>query len=540
MIVPKQYVQAAPRRAQSTEFSEKSSHRSTQSPSNSPRARSALSSSLFRSRESSPTKSPAGSDVRQSLVRLQPQRPEPQDVPHRTQPVPVQKEEAPRFRRESVKDVLSATAIPIRRKKPGGRVSQRLPRGDHVSNFSSLLMDDLKSTPGGIPRSNSNASMEGLFGHMDELLEEGQMYVGSEGLDAGVLSQRSPSDDSLVSLSAPDDFTASDRNSQHSSTSTHDRKVRHVAASEDCSHDHPLSVPEESPDFFNHTLELSPSPSTRRRLPGRSDKKPRQSLKSSLTASLKALKSAAQSVSTRTPSEAADRRARSFFDFDPTLTDDRRPPLSLAEPNADLRRYLNPPPQDSAAQLHFWQDHRHSNFEPKLQKESRKQKRQSSRSPSRRGRRTPGENPLLNHLPPVVQLASCLPSSIRTEHASSPPIWLTADGIPVNKHTAVPLLFDPNANNGKGEPVAVRHREPRENRDFLRVFVCEMEMRRSGKLSEDLSVGRARLWLPPVGTVDRATVQKKEGDVVVLPSAARAAMKKAARERLMCQSIEDI
>lgn len=538
MIVPKQYVQAAPRKARSTEFSEKSTYRSTRSPSNSPRARSPLSSSLFRSRESSPTKSPSKTETRSPSVRLQPSKPEGQDAPQRPQPAPVQQKEVPRIRRESVKDVLSATAIPIRRKQRG-RVSQRIPRGDHVANFSSLLMDDFKPSTGAIPRSISNSNVEALFGNMDELLEDGQMYIGSEGLDAGILSQRSISDDSLVSLSAPEDFVVSDRNSQHSSTSVSDRKVRQVAASEDCSNDHPLSVPEEPDDFFNRTPELSPSPPTVRRLPGKSEKKPRQSLKSSLTASLKALRSAAQSVSNRTPSGSADHRARSFFDFDPTLTDDRRPPPALNEPTADLRRYLNPPPLDSAAQLHFWQDHRHSKFEPKPQQESRKKSRKPSRSPVGRGRTPPGSNPMVKDLPSIVQLADCLPPSVRTENASSPPIWLTSDGVPVNKNTAVPLLFDPNANDGKGEPVGFRHREPRENRDFLRVFVCEMQMRRNGKLSEDLSAGRARLWLPPVGS-DRNAAPKKGGDAVVVPSEGRVKKKKTARERMICQSLEDL
>jgi hypothetical protein len=43
---------------------------------------------------------------------------------------------------------------------------------------------------------------------------------------------------------------------------------------------------------------------------------------------------------------------------------------------------------------------------------------------------------------------------------------------------------------------AVRQREPRENSDFLRVIVLEMNMRRVGKLDAK-AVGRARIWLPP-------------------------------------------
>ena len=40
-----------------------------------------------------------------------------------------------------------------------------------------------------------------------------------------------------------------------------------------------------------------------------------------------------------------------------------------------------------------------------------------------------------------------------------------------------------------------RQREPRENCDFLRVIVLEMNMRKVGKLGEGIA-GRARLWLP--------------------------------------------
>jgi hypothetical protein len=57
-----------------------------------------------------------------------------------------------------------------------------------------------------------------------------------------------------------------------------------------------------------------------------------------------------------------------------------------------------------------------------------------------------------------------------------------------------------------------RQREPRENRDFLRVFVCEMNMRKSGKLSDE-AVGHARLWLPPV--VDREKDKQMQRTTVV-------------------------
>jgi hypothetical protein len=47
-----------------------------------------------------------------------------------------------------------------------------------------------------------------------------------------------------------------------------------------------------------------------------------------------------------------------------------------------------------------------------------------------------------------------------------------------------------------GVLVIPRQREPRENSNFLRVIVAEMNMRRSGKLDAK-AAGHARVWLPP-------------------------------------------
>lgn len=546
MVIPRTYAQAVPRRARSTEYNEKGTSRRARSSSNSKRDRSTLTAALFGSQDSTPTKTESRN------VKVQPQSPTREDVPTRPAPVPLVPPELDtnRYRRASTKDLLSSTAIPIR-KRPRGRASQRLPKGDHVANFSTLLMDDLKAhSTGNMPRSVSGSHLDSLFGNMDELLEEGQMFIGSEGLDSGILTTRSMSDGSLSSLPSPNDYTSDDHASQHSGGSqpAPDRRFRHFVTSEDCTDDHPLSLPNEEDDA---TLTSRPSstspPPTLRVLAGKPDKKPRQSLTSSLTASLKALKSAAQSVSHRNPTPPSDARPKSIFDFDPSLTDDRRPSPSHESPNAELRRYLSPPPLDSAAQLHFWQDHRHSKFDtpaqaPQSERESRRRSPKGKRSLGGRSPSPPGSNPRVADLPAIVPLASCLPPSIRTEHASSPPIWLTQDGTPVNKNTAISLLYDPDANDGKGEPVGVRHREPRENRDFLRVFVCEMHMRRNGKLSDDLGAGRARLWLPPVTDKDKSanTKVRKEGEQIVSPAPVVVNKKRSARERLVCTNADDI
>ncbi|KAK6374944.1 hypothetical protein LTR64_003060 [Lithohypha guttulata] len=544
MILPRSYVQAIPRRTRSMEFSEKTSHKTTRSPSGSTRTKSPRSPSLFSSRDSSPAKSVSHG------VRIKVQKPSPspasdhENVPQRPPPTPLSEKVLLRRRRESATDILSSTAIPIRR-KPRGRPSQRLPKGDHVANFSTLIMGDVKPhSTGSLPKSASNSNLEVLFGNMDELLEEGQMYVGSEGFDSSVLSTRSLSDDSVMSFPSPDNLVSDDCHSQHSdaSTSVPERRLRQIALSEDCSDDHPLALPSKVDDPVDYP-EAPVSPPARSPLArDRSTKKPRTSLRSGLSASLKALKSAAQSVSNRSSSDAATVHAPTLFDFHPALTDDRRPPPSLDEPGPELRRYLNPPPLDSAAQLNTWQDHRHSNFDnPPSRTEPR---RRSPRGKKTRGGRSPsppGTNPRIHDLPAVVQLADCLPPSVRTEHASSPPIWLTQDGTPVNKSTAISLLYDPNANEGKGEPAGLRHREPRENRDFLRVFVCEMQMRRNGKLSDDLGVGRARLWLPPANN-DRnpEPAAKRDGDEVAVAEPGRVRQKKSAKERMICLNMDDL
>lgn len=542
MIVPRQYTRSPPRTRDAPDLNEKSTFTRTRSPSNSARAPYSLSTSPLRLPQTPTNKlEPHSKPVTSRSVS------QVQDAPPRPQSTPVAATEVPRFRRESTQDLLSSTAIPIRR-KPRGRLSQRLPKGDHVADFSRLLMEDVKPVQGSaMSRSISSSNFDGLFGNMDELLEEGQMYVGSEGLDSGVLSARSVSEESFASLTSPDDFNASDRNSQHSSVSQSgpERKLRQNATSEDCSDDHPLSLSNDEDDFFMSSPEFAFSPTiTLQKLPVHEERKSRSplSLKSSLTASLKALKSAAQSVSTRSMSSSSQTgkaQARSFFDFEPALTDDRRPPPSFESPTPELRRYLNPRPLDSAAQLHFWQDHRHSKTDLPQQKKGVRRPPKNKKSPLI----IDGNNLPTRDLPPVVQLADCLPPSVRTEHASSPPIWLTRDGTPANKTTAIPLLFDPNANNGKGEPAA-RHREPRENRDFLRVFVCEMQMRRSGKLSDDLGAGRARLWLPPIDAGTRSKTQNVSGaggfNSVGADKPDAQKRRKEGSERLTCLSIDDV
>lgn len=391
-------------------------------------------------------------------------------------------------RRDSPQDILAATAIPIRR-KPKKRTAQRLPEGDHVANFSSLLQEDLRATPPG----SYIAQFDGLFGSIDGSIGGGQMFVGSEGLDSSILRTRSASTESMPSLASPGDSSVGGNSatSPWRSRSPSYRKIRHVASSEDCALEHPLMSDEEGTESTTPELLLTPT----RKDKQNSGQRRASTFKSTLTASLKAIKSAAQSVSNyATPFNEADMFSTTPFDIRPSLTDDRRPPPSSEVPSPALRRYLNPnisAPPDSPAQLHFWTEHRAS------RPRSNPQTPSSSEFPSEAGFRTRPKKKstqlsktTMPLLPPVVPLATCIPSAVRTAHASSPPIWLAPDGTPTNKQTATPLLFEVNG--------PLKQREPRENRDFLRVFVCEMGMKRAGKLKLTAE-GHARMWLPPVG-----------------------------------------
>lgn len=182
--------------------------------------------------------------------------------------------------------------------------------------------------------------------------------------------------------------------------------------------------------------------------------KKKSSLKSNLTASLNALKSAAKSFSnfTATSIPADDMLARSLFS--PRFASEMRPKDidGLADPA--LRRYLNPvqgvqPPP-------FSLDDFSSQFQQAL------------------------AQPADDESTPMIQMQTY--SRSRRRHGKS------------GKNGS-------NAGSEKGanlalELPAVRQREPRENSDFLRIVVLELNMRRIGKLDMK-SAGRARVWLPP-------------------------------------------
>ena len=220
-----------------------------------------------------------------------------------------------------------------------------------------------------------------------------------------------------------------------------------LSLSEDCGLNHPLVPGAAEPDP-NQVLGLDyvePLPIYKRpRGPARSK------FKSHLTASLRTLKSAAVSFSGLTaPSiqQQDDYIARTALSISLPFTDERRPVSSDGLPDPALRRYLNPV-SISPAELYF---HHH---------------------PSPRSVCTAS-----------IQLRTIQKGDRKSfsAQATAPPVF-----------AAHPLS---NAPTNQRTSASTRQREPRENSDFLRVIVLEMNMRRAGKLSH-AAPGRARLWLP--------------------------------------------
>ncbi|MDI1489444.1 MAG: hypothetical protein OHK93_008722 [Ramalina farinacea] len=249
---------------------------------------------------------------------------------------------------------------------------------------------------------------------------------------------------------------------------------------EDCVFDHPLLPPpaRDEDDSPEEEVEESPPAQSRRSLLSRQ----KTSFKSNLTASFRAIKSAARSISDLTGPlpQRDDLISRSVLSIDIPFTDERRPRPSLDPPDPALRRYLNPITL-FPAELHF-----HSETEPLSCKSS-------------------------------IQLQAYRPGQRRSMNASSPPIFPSSKqqskddnnnnnrrkrrSTPSSSSSSSPtdLTTEPldTEDTALTAPSSLqpRQREPRENSDFLRVIVLEMNMRKLGKLGEG-SPGRARLWLP--------------------------------------------
>ncbi|PGH02311.1 hypothetical protein GX51_04752 [Blastomyces parvus] len=372
-----------------------------------------------------------------------------------------------------VSNLLEATAIPVPRTW-AGRKQRRLLDYNNAEYLGSLFAEDIAGNePDRMVRPSRISSLHVLLSPPNELADdESSLPAGSETPDSvGSLSL-----DSVPSLDNDDDVPTpfGDPATPYFPTQRLPfvRKQRLLSACEACPQDHPLlssSIPEDHIHIEETPTKLPVYGSNSfRSLP-----KLGASVKSNLTASLRALKSAAQSVSNFTaPSvRSEDFLTRSFFSFSPELTDDKHPVPMKNPPSPALRRYLNPL-TISAADIHIY-----------------------SEAP----RGTP------------VQPVRCI-ASIQMQTYSSPVVKKVRRNGPFPNSTSA---AGSHAENGEEYDVDVvvdyqdaededdpplspvhRQREPRENSDFLRMVVLEMNMRRRGKLRSDIP-GRAKVWLPP-------------------------------------------
>jgi hypothetical protein len=305
---------------------------------------------------------------------------------------------------------------------------------------------------------NSSVSSSPGLSILLENLDDGeeQCMSASEGAaDTGLMPTRSTSSESVPSLEADDrsiislgsPATPESLRSCKSSGNLRRDKIRSMAPAEDTTWDHPLV--ETPPVDEDEALELS--------VPDRSaSPKPKSSFTSNLTLSLRALKKSITSSFTlsnatvpsqrQVPSSAfSDEMLWSHPFLFPRVGSEVRPTIQ-GTPTKAQRRYLNPMPLTFEEQEAPFQQALHAPYLAERVEDV-----------------------------PTIQMQTYNRGRRKAKRASSP---------------------DPNSEAGRallGPTTGVRQREPRENSDFLRVVVLEMNMRREGKLES----GRARIWLPP-------------------------------------------
>ncbi|KAI8932153.1 hypothetical protein NX059_011036 [Plenodomus lindquistii] len=355
----------------------------------------------------------------------------------------------------AVAALLAVTAIPkmpMRRQRKHSSMDRRISMDE--------LIQEWKQDDSEVPSPYGGSPMDLLLGRVDESEDEYGSLVSMEQEKGSIMTSRSISSESIATMPPSLDYDNPSFVSSHwdnlstpesvgrKSLTERREKVVSSPPKEDCVLDHPLlhfDTEETEEIIATHVPEIvSPLPASNERF---------RSFKSNLTASIQALKSAAKNFSNFTaPSVPPDDfLTRSILS--PNYTSEMRPKHLEGLPSPELRRYLNPQPAPiSPTELSM---HLHDSLTldadadisaPMIQMQTYERRGRSQKN-KRVGRNAPIDP------------------------------------------------FSEAARAASGEPT-VRQREPRENSDFLRVIVLEMNMRRVGKL-DNKAVGKARIWLPP-------------------------------------------
>lgn len=301
---------------------------------------------------------------------------------------------------------------------------------------------------------------------MDLLLsppDEDEEIADSENGQESIISTRTMSSDSMPSL---EDDSISDISPSFGSIVTPgsgsrtprslpSRNRQTLSSPQGSSEDHPLASSEIDVDELDFRV-FQKSPQRSEEKPGLQIASPhrKSAFKSNLTASLRALRSAAMSFSSLTTPMITpdDFLTRSIISIDPQVpfTDERMPPLLEDTPTPALRRYLNPTTNA----------------------------------------------PIEAHVPPslaqTMSATKCTASIQMQTYKISRSAKSTSPSVISRRTQSAPEDSFAEATTG---PLA-RQRDMRENSDFIRVAVMEMLMRKKGKL-DDRRPGRARWALPP-------------------------------------------
>ncbi|KAH9877739.1 hypothetical protein J1614_002956 [Plenodomus biglobosus] len=367
----------------------------------------------------------------------------------------------------AVAALLAVTAIPkmpLRRQRKTSTMDRRISMDELIQEWK---QDDSEG-----PCSYGASPLDLLLGRVDESEDDYGSLMSMEQEKESISTSRSISSESIATMPPSLDYDDPSFISSHwdnlstpeslgrKSLTERREKVVSSPPKEDCVLDHPLLHfgPEESEEIIKTDVTeiVSSLPTSNERF---------RSFKSNLTASIQALKSAAKNFSNFTaPSVPPDDfLTRSLLS--PSYTSEMRPKHLEGLPSPELRRYLNPQPAPiSPTELSM---HLHDSLSldadadlqaPMIQMQTYERRGRSQKS----------------------------------------------------KRTGRTIATDPFSEAGRattGEPT-VRQREPRENSDFLRVIVLEMNMRRVGKLDHK-AVGKARIWLPPrkLGSGKQAAAQ---------------------------------
>lgn len=353
----------------------------------------------------------------------------------------------------SVAALLAHTAIP--RQKSNNSVQYRSGSGQRLT-VDAILRHGSEDKE--ISLSFEKSPLDFLLSPPEDLDDD---VNESENGHESVMSTRTMSSESMPSL---DGDSLSDASPSYSSVMTPSprnrrpllaRRIHSVASpSED-----PLSSPEIDLDELDFRVFQRPQDKKEEVLLTPSvveleSPRRKSAFKSNLTASLKALRSAAKSLSNLTTPTILpdDFLTRSIISIDPRVpfTDERMPPRLEDTPTPALRRYLNPT-TNAPIEAHV---------------------------PSSLAQ-TMGST----QCTASIQMQTYKVS--RSKKGTSPTV--------ISKRTQ-PTSEEAFAEVAAG-PVA-RQRDMRENSDFIRIAVMEMAMRRKGKL-DDQKPGRARWALPP-------------------------------------------